>query len=481
MCAISKARVHAVSVLAVCASLAAVDCVAQTVVSNGKITLDLTEAPATLNVGGGANDQSFGTKRSVELRLDDGARVDVQVGTPNRVLFIYKARDVVATDTANKVAADKLAEAISGFIQEMGGGPKTAAARGAVRGRRSNSAIQRLSLEGIDLTELARRIEWVMNAWNSATPTIEDLVTPSLRDNAINAASSWNTGLRDNDPSQQLANLPNLWRKLISPAQSIRCVIEYADGQVDEFLEPRSSLIATLVSKGVANAQMYVDVTMAIHAERKTIVAQVSDVRELASAISAISPVTLASLEYTQEKDQVLTVDVSENSRFAALLGTKAKAYQAERIGSYSIVFSPYELIHMRPSLGVIYSFVKAPRFTTERNAAGELQIATDADEFAEYGGLVSMDFTSDRYFRKGIQPFLQVGVSPSSDNLGIAVGIGVRAYKSFTLSLGAVYQRVHKLESGLAVGDVLESEDELKTSKEFKVGFYLGLGVKLQ
>jgi hypothetical protein len=443
--------------------------------------LNLTEAPGRLNIGGGINDQSFGTTRKVALRLDDGAAVDVQVAAPNRVLFNYKARDVVATDTANKVAADKLADAISGFIQEMGGGPITTVARSAVRGRRSNSAIQTLSLEGINLTDLARRIEWVMAAWNSASPTIEDLITPTLRGNAISVASSWNSDLRDNDPSQQLTNLPHLWRKLISPTQTIRCKIEYSDGQVDEFLEPRGSLVATLISKGVANAQMYVDVTMAMQSERKTIVAQIADVRELSSAILATSPVALASVEYAQDKDQELVIDVTENSRFASLLGTKAKAYQAERIGSYSILFSPYELIHMRPSLGVIYSFVKAPKFTTARNAAGELQIVADTDEFAEYGGLVSMDFTSDRYFRKGIQPFLQVGVSPSSDNLGVAVGIGIRAYKSFTLSLGAVYQRVDKLESGLAIGDILESEDELKTSKEFKVGFYLGLGVKLQ
>jgi hypothetical protein len=458
---------------------------AQPVISEGKITFDQTEAPASvkISIDGTSRERLFGKTKKVALRLDDGASVGVQIGAPNRVLFAYSARDIVATDTADKVAADKLADAIAGFIQEMGGGPKSSLvnARSIDRNRRSASTVQKVTLEDIDLVDMARRIEWVMNTWDSAPSTIEDLVSSATNSNAISVATTWQAELKNNDPSRQINALPGLWRKLISPTQVIRCRIEYADGTRDEFLEPRATLVNTLERKGVENAQMYVDVTMAFQTERKNLLAQVTDVRDLANAITSTSAVSLVSVDYVQEKDQELIIDVKANPRFASFLGEKAKAYQAERLGAYSIVFSPYELIHMRPSLGIIYSFVKSPKFSAERNAEGDLTIAGNTDEYTEYGALVAMDFVPDRYFRKGIQPYFQVGVSPKSDNLGVAVGIGIRAYKAYTLSIGAVYQRVDKLASGLAVGDVIEGEDDLKKSKEFKLGFYLGVGVKLQ
>src|SRR5262249_11447727 len=153
------------------------------------------------------------------------------------------------------------------------------------------------------------------------------------------------------------------------------------------------------------NAQQYLDVAFAVEPERKNILAQFADIKDLASAIASPANPSLASISYDPENKQDLPIEVSANPRFAALLSQAAKDYQASRIGTYTITFEPHEWVHMRPSLGVIYSFVKSPTFKAERNSAGELVIAGKTDEYAEYSGLVSMDFVLDRYINAGIQP----------------------------------------------------------------------------
>jgi hypothetical protein len=256
--------------------------------------------------------------------------------------------------------------------------------------------------------------------------------------------------------------------------------VEYESGVPDSLTVERSGSIEAPAGESLDKWDLYVGVILAIESERRNVLAQVADITALSNAIEGIREETLTSISPNLNENQEQQIEIAANTRFSPLLSQKAKTYQAARTGTYSILFAPYELIHIRPSVGVIYSFVKAPTFSAERDAAGQLHIAGNTDEYSKYAGLIAVDFIPDKYFYSGVQLFGQLGIAPSSDNLGFVLGGGVRAYKSFTFSLGIVYQRVNKLSGSLKIGDPIEQESDLKTSREFKTGLYLGMAVKL-
>jgi hypothetical protein len=472
----SRKRFHVAFAFAFWLASHASDGIASPVVTKSAVKFDQLESKATLRyeVKKGTEVDEFGDDKKISLRMDDDLNVEVSTSHANVVLFKYSARDIVKTPTDDKIAADKFAEALTSLVKVFAGAG--AAASAALPA----PAAPRVFLEDIDLDSLAKRVQWTFSTWKEGSTAIDKMLDAGTISEARRDARRWVDDLKRNDPTDDLARFPALWLKAISPTSPIRCRIETAN-QIKDCTANRSQIAATLAANGVANAQMYMDLIAAIEFERKNLLAQVADIRDLSAAITADEVISLANVPHDQENNQDLTIDVAANSRFESMLSDDAKKFRNVRIGAYTITFAPYELIHMRPSLGAIYSFVKSPKFSVARSEAGELTIAGETDDYVEFEGMVAMDFVHDKFVLKGVQLFGQAGVCPDSDNLGIALGVGVRAYKSFTFSLGAVYQRVDKLAPGLAVGDVIAEESGLKTKNEFKLGFYVGVAVKFE
>jgi hypothetical protein len=452
------------------------------VVSGDEVAIDLASETARLtfqNEAGAQRHLSFNKDKKVKVRTKGEEQIGVRVWK-NPVLFSYVAKDVIKTPTDSQQAADKLAGALAGVIGDFEGSIAAKTVNAKARGLAPERKVTRVKIDGLDLFDLARRVRWVGETWDSLPDAVDQTLDPASVPLAKERAARWKSDLRKNDPTETLASVPPLWRKLISATSTFTVVLEYETDVSDSLTVNRVGEIDAPAGESLDKWDFYVGVILAIESERRNILAQVADIADLSNAIEGIRDETLTSISPHLEENQEQPIEITANARFSPLLSQRATTYQAARTGTYSITFVPHELIHMRPSAGVIYSFVKAPTFSAERDASGQLHIAGNADEYSKYSGLIAVDFIPDTYFYSGVQLFGQLGVAPSSDNLGFVLGAGVRAYKSFTFSLGIVYQRVDKLSGSLKIGDPIQQESDLKTSREFKTGLYLGLAVKL-
>jgi hypothetical protein len=185
--------------------------------------------------------------------------------------------------------------------------------------------------------------------------------------------------------------------------------------------------------------------------------------------------------DYDPANDQPVELTVAANNKFADVFPPGTEDFQRARAGTYKLTVKPRERLSLSIGAGLMYSFVRDPEFSVAEDDAGQLTIAKKEDDYAEFDGAVVLNVTSADLRLFGAHPFVQLGISPSSDNLAILVGAGLQLFDRGAISLGAIYQRVNRLAPGLAEGDVISAPEELVTKTEFKSGLYLMLSVSLK
>jgi hypothetical protein len=177
-------------------------------------------------------------------------------------------------------------------------------------------------------------------------------------------------------------------------------------------------------------------------------------------------------------------VDFKQNAtahlNIATVPAFDAIAKQSRRaVGDVAFPMKPYYAVHLSMSPALVYSFVKAPQFTTRKNADGTYQIVENKSDYR--GTNVSAMLTlTPRGWAEAIGGAFQIGVSPVKDQIGFFGGVQLRLADLIRLGTGLAYQQVPRLSQGLNVATPIASPDALKTESHFKGGAYLSLEVKL-
>ncbi|MDH3348053.1 MAG: hypothetical protein OEM02_08135 [Desulfobulbaceae bacterium] len=185
-----------------------------------------------------------------------------------------------------------------------------------------------------------------------------------------------------------------------------------------------------------------------------------------------------------------LAITVGRNSSLDSYFTPATRAIQDANIGTLKIVFKRETFVRLMMSAGAVYSFVDDIEYKVQEDAAGNRTVGEKSDNYTAVSGAVMLNIIPERLFENNFEPFLQVGVSPDSDNLGVLLGLGFSIYpfstqsgevrRSMTVSGGVIMQQVESLEGGLYVGAPLVRHDDLKTKDGWESGFYIQFGVDI-
>ena len=186
-------------------------------------------------------------------------------------------------------------------------------------------------------------------------------------------------------------------------------------------------------------------------------------------------------------KEYQMTIITEPNIFYSALLSDKAKKHQLKYKNNLKLYFERESYVKFSVTAGVIHSFVDNPKFEVKEDDNGNRSISKSSNAYNALNGAVMLNIIPEHYFESSFEPYIQLGASTNTDNVGILLGIGLsiltftddgKTQRSLNLSAGGILQEVEKLEDGLSVGDNLTTDSELKTKKDFKKGLYIMLGI---
>jgi hypothetical protein len=149
-------------------------------------------------------------------------------------------------------------------------------------------------------------------------------------------------------------------------------------------------------------------------------------------------------------------------------------------IGDVDIPLRPYYGAHFSMAPALVYSLVRAATFTAEKQADGTLHIAESDAEYRGQNISAMLTITPRSWSDPTVGGGFQIGISPVKDQVGFFGGGQFRIADLVRLGAGYAYQQVPQLAKGLAVGDVVATAADIKTSAHFKGGLYLSIDIRL-
>lgn len=390
------------------------------------------------------------------------------IDDPNPILFTYKMGIVTSTETQTAQTASAIADALN----TAAGGLKGAGAP-IIRGD-----CQYFEANGIDVERFLDTVSGVYTAQKQIT---------SLIDATLDQSQTNLEALKDGMSEWNTAEWNNTVKSGLDAIEKIR--ERQRDGEGIEFAiprrEPKCREVLTredFEKSGGAFVSRFRDF-MDSRSDGKQLLDTLQALEALATRVAQVGvPQPLeTTIQYSGETIQTQPIIIGASTEFGSYLSDKAKEVQKNRSGTYKVSVRAYEGIHLVPSVGAIYSFVKAPKFATKENSDGQFVITQTSNEYTELGASVAGNLVWDEFFGQPVEPFVQFGVSPDSENLAFLLGVGVSAVGRFTIGAGVAYQRVRRLSSDQSIGDALASADGLKTESHFESGLYLQLSYKLK
>ncbi len=183
-----------------------------------------------------------------------------------------------------------------------------------------------------------------------------------------------------------------------------------------------------------------------------------------------------------------VSINISANDFYKDFLSDNAIKYQKDNTEILKLNFERESYVRFSLGLGMVYSFVDSPEYSVSEDENGNRSIAKSSKDYNKFSGALMLNIIPERLFDSSFEPYLQLGASSDTENVGVLLGLGFSLYpftnesgetkQTLSLSTGVILQKVDKLSAGLSVGDSLETDSELKTEKEYKSGLYIMLGL---
>lgn len=364
-----------------------------------------------------------------------GNKVVVSIINANPLLFDYTLKKGAATKTANQAALEQFADtALAPFlakIGELGGGLSV---------KTGDPKPPGLCLDEIPkLKEMAKASIDI----NSAAKDRKRIAKLSFLDpaKAKGATAEWKL---------------EEWAKTTSAAKESLTDVDsqIAQGTAD----PTETACAGMIGSALREISR-IEETLP----------EMEKFQKLAEEIG--KPIVIDPFNVNIAEDQPIEVRVTKSKIFP-------KDLQSERfLGEGKFTISPESrarILTIAPAL--VYSFVRDPSF--EAKASGsQFIIQKKENPYKKLDVAAMMQLEPNAWDLGSVNLGVQLGASPQT-NLGLFLGLSLRAADLFTFGAGIAYQRVDRLKEGLSVGQALATQDLLKTEKTFETGLYLHITV---
>lgn len=399
-------------------------------------------------------------------RLDiySGKPARVWIHDPNPVLFSYKWEEVTFADNPDYAAALSWAKTISPISGLMG--PKLEAGPSQDETAKAVTELQRLAKMMPDIARLtigdpnavsAARTQ--VSAWplTSLESTIDSFYSELRKVNPAGLKSSNTASL-----TQGLGGTPST----PNPFQTGTGV---AKPQTPALAQPppAPAAVPSGVDPAIFNAFVQEDDI------RKTL----TTVKAFATAVMMVdSPQSFPKeVPYDLSKNPTAHVTITPQPAFKALAEATGRA-----IGTVDIPLQPYYPAHFSVGPSLVYSFVKASTFTTEKQTDGTYKILENSSEYRGTNVSAMFSVTPRRWSEPTLGGSFQIGISPVKDQIGFFGGGQLRITNLIKLGLGYAYQQVPKLAKGLSLDVPVAAPDALKTTPDFEGGFYVSFDITL-
>jgi hypothetical protein len=381
--------------------------------------------------------------QQIDVSIEKGETIAIVVGDQNPLLYTY-TKDIQTTDTDDFSAASgfaaELAKLVGLFTPPPGGAaapmggqppdagcdtpdPALAEAKKALAFVESNVATVRQALEAIPGLLVA-------SASTDAATVSE----------AKQTVASWNLELLT-------TNLDKGWPAL---DQTLR----------------------TLNGKNDCHVPVYLD-SLRLQSQRGSVDRGLERLEAFAPLMAKVDSIlNLASIDYTANSKNTVTVQIAVNSANARL--AKTVNLKAQNV---KIVITPYSPIRLGFGGAAVYSFVDDPSFATEQVDEGfKIVEKSGSDDFVGQKVAAMLTLIPRAWDRGPLAGELFIGINPESEAVGLFLGGGIRFSQVFSFGLGITFQEVRKLGAGLEPGTILKSADQLKLDTEYDTGFFLSI-----
>lgn len=410
------------------------------------------------------------------VRLDHTEKPSFVITDPNPILFSYAAGALTSRETQTMQAASALSAALKTMAGLL---PQNS---GAAEAGKAADTCDTFRIQSIDVEEFFRTLATVLKQPDEVQGVIDTTLNQTSENLKLarQTVQDWNLAGRKKiilgglDAVQEVRSRQLRGEKINFevPERAGQCKLALTRAELDDSK-----------NKIDVKYRSAFDAFVDLRSDAKEIRDTIASLELLSSRLDLVGiPQPLDSkVAYSGTTIQTQAIVITPVADFAAHLSTRAKDLQTKRSGTYKVSAEPYERVHLIPSVGVIYSFVKAPKFSATKDSSGKFVVTQTSNDYTELGASVAGNLVWDEFFGQPVEPYLQLGVSPDKDNLAFLFGAGVRVFERFTLGAGIAYQRIKQLSAGQSIGMVLESEDELKTESRYKSGLYLTFSYKLK
>ncbi|GAB5561310.1 MAG: hypothetical protein SynsKO_29570 [Synoicihabitans sp.] len=421
---------------------------------------------------------------TISLRAPRGDKVNLIVTNPNTLLLSYKLGEQTETDTADYAALKAFATALKGFfgaVDATAEEAKVASGEAADHNQDEKEGAlistlppetAMLKLEGVTLTD-------------SALEGIGELVS------TFGNIPTWVEQSTDSESlDYDIRETQNMLKKIVQ----ISAFLDQLENQL--LLGPSSDSIEAFDGNGGAlgfySANGIMTDTTGFGAVLGGVYQARNRLQELRDYVAkfhtdfiayqtavAANRLAIGEVVVKATKDISQPVEISANSTYVVATNRAATTdFQDKQLGNYTLLISPRQSFHLRPGVGVIYSFVKNPEYGVASNEDGSIRVTENTADYNEFSGVISLNIYPDRWFNEPVKPFLQLGASPTTESKALLLGLGFSAYKKFNLSVGGIYQERRTLGGGQSVGDILSAAEDLEVNHEFKSGIFVQVGV---
>lgn len=466
----------------------------------------------------GAGDVTDAKRLQADLRYDlrrtDSVRVSVEETNP--LLFTYSWKDEPATDTNDFTAAKKFAESVKALAELFGGivpekkqstlsdkdlnlcanvnantAPDDARLCSAGVTPALVVALQkRLEDLHIRAAEVPQLVKKSAASWPDALEVRKKAVTEwSNHEELVKAIRGYLKVVREGNRK--------IWSELrVPPVQLASTTISvdpYAmpllaaqqnpTGTGENLPTPKSN--TDTANKSESKADEKVEVRVASQPLMRAFQLVLNDADAAATDIEVLTefmtrarkigePVPLKTVSYNAKQQQpaVLTI------KAIPVEGVDTSKYQT---GDFKLLFRPGGPVTYDYGASAAYSFLEAPQFSAKKGDDDKLHIVrTDnGDEVSGTTGVAFLTVTPRGWDDPQFATGFQLGISPVKDKIGLFLGSRIRVYDLFTFGAGLAFQQTKRLGEGVALNDIVEAADKIKTNNVFKAAPYLSIGLE--
>lgn len=481
---------------------------ARNVRTSGDLLIDHRRMAVFNETRGEQNELRNKLEASNSYLLSSGESVSVVVQDPNPLIFTYDWTKKPGEETTDFKNAKAFAAVLKSFgttleglvpeaTEEAGDVDENIAADAEDAGARvlviaPNSA-RVLDLTGMSKKERRKTLASFLREELGITPAFLSAASKRLKDLGdylddfdkialASVAESAETFEAEKDRAATIL------KSVVAARQDLQTIKNYhlrlATGDIAEILKKAGLTLEDVDSSSFSPDDVNATLrTLAISSEQEDLKKSIDAAEDLANRVKKVNePLFLGELAFnaTQTDPALLKVGTTESfdDLPAKARQTILKASGAQA-GEFAFIAAPYSPVTFGMGPTMIYSFTERPKYETRAEGDKFRIVRTDeGDDLAGFDIGAMLTLTPTAWRNEIFEPQIQIGIAPGDENVGIFGGVGFVLYRNVTLGGGIAYERVEELVPGLRERDLLNAADELKTSEQFKTGFYLNLSV---